>query len=161
MSSIVQRLNDIIRPVVEGLGYELWSIELSSGNYRSILRIAVESPGGVNLDECARISRQIAAVLDVADPLQARYSLEVSSPGVERCLITESHFARFIGQTVRVKLRVMREGQRQFKGVITAVEGDRVSLQLENELTLTVTCRDIEKAQVVPNFSDLMKRQKQ
>lgn len=145
-----QQLQDILASAVEALGYELVGCELHGQQGRSLLRVYVEGPEGasVTLDDCAKISRQISAVLDVADPIRGRYLLEVSSPGLERPLFTADHYRRFIGHRVKLRLRVPREGQRNFNGIIEAVKDDQITFQLD-EATLELHLSEIDKAKLV------------
>ena len=105
-------LEAIIEPAVTAFGYELLGCEsVSAGKGQRLLRVYVDSARGVTIDECAKISRQISAVLDVEDPIKGRYYLEVSSPGIERPLFTVAQCQRYLGQTVSVRLKVAKAGQ--------------------------------------------------
>ena len=117
----------MLRPVVEGLGYELVGIEHRSGA-RGLLRVYIDHAPGVTVDDCERVSRQVSAVLDVEDPIAGEYDLEVSSPGLDRPLFEGAHFERFTGQRARVKLAVPLAGRRRFSGVIGAVRERHVVL---------------------------------
>ena len=101
-----ERLIALIEPVVADLGCELVDVELNPG----LVRIFVDRAGGVRIEDCERVSREVSALLDVEDPIPTAYSLEVSSPGVDRVLRTPAHFARFIGARVLVELKAPREG---------------------------------------------------
>src|SRR5690606_14779876 len=93
----------LLEPVVEDLGYELVLVELVGSGQRT-LRLYIDAPGGVNLDDCESVSRQVSAVLDVDDPIAGAYTLEVSSPGIERPLVREDHFRSHVGERVRIRL---------------------------------------------------------
>ncbi len=138
----------MIEPAVTALGYELWGCEwVGAGKNQRLLRVYVDSEHGVNVDTCSKISRQISAILDVEDPIEGRYLLEVSSPGIERPLFTVAQCQRYVGQPVNIRLRVPAAGRRNFKGILQSAGGDRIVLQLEdNQNTLDLTWRDIEKA---------------
>ncbi len=173
----------MIRPVVEGLGYECWGIEYVSQGRHSILRVYIESvlteeakaqlesqvpatetentedalPGmpekesGIELADCEKVSRQLSGVLDVEDPITGDYTLEVSSPGMDRPLYELSHYERFKGHHVALKLRMPFEGRRKFSGVLNGVEGSDVILLVDQEEYL-FPLEGIEKANVVPQF---------
>ena len=99
----------------------------------ALLRIYVDSANGVNLDECAKVSRQISAVLDVEDPIQGHYYLEVSSPGIDRPLFTIDQCQGYLGKPVAIRLRVPKAGRRNFTGTLVQVENEQISLQLDDQ----------------------------
>jgi ribosome maturation factor RimP len=125
---------DLIRPAVQALGVELWGIEhVVQGRY-SILRVYIDKPeDGVTIDDCERVSRQISGIFDVEDPIAGEYSLEVSSPGMDRPLFELSQFERYVGHVAAVRLRSPLEGRRKFKGVIQKVEADSVRLLVDDK----------------------------
>ena len=151
VKAAVRQLQDLITPTIERLDYELLGCELLARRHRSLLRIFIDAPGGVKLDDCAKISRQISALLDVEDPIGGSYDLEVSSPGIERPLFTAEHYQQYIGHGAKLRLRAPREGQRNFKGVISAVEGASITLQLGEEL-LTLSLSEIERGHLIPDL---------
>ena len=115
-----RRIRRIAEPVAERLGLEVVAVELYGGRGASVLRISLDKPGGVGIDECARFSRALSPVLDVEDPIRVAYTLEVSSPGMERPLQRAGDFVRFRGCSVRVRLAGM-DGRRWLKGTIGGV----------------------------------------
>lgn len=153
MASKQEQLHALIAPVVEALECELWGLEyLTQGRY-STLRIYIDRPGeeGVNLEDCERVSRQVSSLMDVEDPITNRYTLEVSSPGMDRPLFTPEQYARYIGEVISLKTRATVAGRRKFKGQLQAVEGDSVVLIVDGaEHTLSIG--SIEKANLVPRF---------
>lgn len=152
--SQMQILNHIIALAVEARGFELVGCELSRQGSIKILRVFVDNPAGVSLDNCSEISRQISAVLDVEDPISGRYTLEVSSPGLERPLYTANHYRRFIGREVKIRLREQREGRRYFRGIIAALDDeDRFTLKFDGKI-LQVPLEEIEKANLIADFKD-------
>ena len=157
MASKQEILHDMIAPIVASLDCELWGLEyLTQGRYTT-LRIFIDGPNGVSLEDCEKISRQVSAVMDVEDPIDGEYTLEVSSPGMDRPLYSAAHYARYLGETVNVRLRMARDGRRRFKGVILKVENDDVVLEVEGkEILLPVDA--IDKANIVPNFDKLVSR---
>ncbi len=115
-TATVAAIEELLRPVVEASGYELVDLQLRTEAGRRILRLLVDRPGGITLDECARLSREVGPHLDVADPLRGRYSLEVSSPGLRRPLKRPADFERFVGEKVLVRTRELLEGRKTFRG---------------------------------------------
>ncbi len=150
----LNRLQEIIEPAVTALGYELVGCQMVQERNQNLLRVYVDGDKGVNLDACAQISRQIAAVLDVEDPIAGRYLLEVSSPGLNRPLFTMEHYQRFVGERIKLRLRLpSAEGQRNYVGTLTAVEGELVKLQPDDrQEPLLLKLSDIEKANIVAKF---------
>lgn len=151
MSAKINQLEALIKPVIESLGLELWGIEFQSAGKRSTLRIYIDGPDGVTVDDCARVSHQVSGVLDVEDPITEQYLLEVSSPGMDRPLYTLAQYQTYVGHMLEVRLRVPFEGRRRFKGVLNGVEGDEVLLVVDdNEYMLPIDY--IDRARLVPQF---------
>jgi len=146
------RLEQMIRPAIEALGFELVGVEQVSQGRHSMLRIYIDHDEGITVDHCAEVSRQVGAIFDVEDPIHGEYTLEVSSPGVDRPLFTLEQFAKFIGQRVDVKLHLPIEGRRHFKGELLSVEGDELTIELGDEESLTCTMDDIDKAKLIPKW---------
>ncbi|MCB1648467.1 MAG: ribosome maturation factor RimP [Gammaproteobacteria bacterium] len=134
MSSHETRIVELIQPTVEALGVELWGVEyLIQGKY-SVLRVYIDRQDeGVTIDDCERVSRQVSGILDVEDPIPGEYTLEVSSPGMDRPLFHLEQFARFAGEPASVRLRTPVEGRRKFKGVIQSVSDDSVTLLVDGK----------------------------
>lgn len=126
-------LEQLLEPTVTALGYDFWGLEFSGRGSQTLLRVYIESDAGIQVDDCAKVSRQISAILDVEDPIPGEYTLEVSSPGLDRPLFKLEQYQRYSGQSVQVKLRLAFEGRRKFTGVLKGVEGDEVILQVEEE----------------------------
>lgn len=145
------QLQSMLEPTVVALGYELWGLELVSQGRNTVLRIYIDKPDGINVDDCAQVSRHVSGVLDVEDPIAEHYTLEVSSPGMDRPLFTLEQFQRYVGEKVAVRLRVPFEGRRKFSGRLVAVEGDELVVQVdEDEYLLPVEL--VDKANIVPTF---------
>ncbi len=145
------RLEALIKPVVVSLGCELWGVEHLSPGEGGRLIVYIEKEEGVDVDDCARVSRQLSHVLDVEDPVDGKYTLEVSSPGLDRRLYTLSQFESWAGSQIRVRLRTPYEGQRKFSGVLCGVEDEDVVLR-DGDEELLLPFIEIERAQVVPSF---------
>lgn len=128
-----ERLFGLLEPVVAGLGYELLDVEYASAGRHSVLRVYLDRTdgGAIGLDDCERASHAIGAVLDAENPIGHEYRLEVSSPGFDRPLRTQAHFARFAGSEARVELAVPLEGRRRFRGRLGAVEDGMVTITVD------------------------------
>ncbi|MDY6815297.1 MAG: ribosome maturation factor RimP [Pseudomonadota bacterium] len=152
MSAKLGQLEDLLRPIVEGLGYEFWGIEFRSRGHHSLLRVFIDdAENGIAIDDCEKVSRQISGVMDVEDPIQTEYTLEVSSPGMDRPLFRLEQYEAFVGHQVRIRLRMAFEGRRKFQGLIKGVEGDDVVVLVEDHEYL-LPFDSIEKAHIVPVF---------
>lgn len=153
MASKQEQLHALIAPVAEALDCELWGLDfLTQGRY-STVRIYIDREGGngVTLEDCERVSRQVSSVLDVEDPISNRYTLEVSSPGMDRPLFTPEQYGRYVGEVIALKTRAPIAGRRKFKGQLKAVEGDSVILIVDGE-EHALSFGSIEKANLVPRF---------
>jgi ribosome maturation factor RimP len=138
----------LLEPTVTALGLELWGIEHLSQGRRSVLRVYIDNPAGVTIDDCERVSRQVSGILDVEDPIAGEYTLEVSSPGLDRRLFTEAQVGRYIGESVSIKLGKPLGGRRNFSGrIINVADGNVVIMQDDNEISLPFS--EIDKAQLV------------
>ena len=145
-------LKQLLGPVVEALGCELWGIELQAGGKTKLLRLYIDhAENGVGVDDCERVSRQASAVLDVEDAINGEYILEVSSPGMDRPLYELSQYEQFIGEDISLRVRFPYEGRRNFKGRLSGVDEDEIVLVVaDHEFLFPV--EGIEKANVVPRF---------
>lgn len=151
MSSKLEQLQALLAPVIEALGYECWGLEFISQGRHSLLRIYIDHANGILVEDCEKVSRQISGVLDVEDPISNEYTLEVSSPGMDRPLFTLEQFAKHAGELVKIKLRSPYEGRRNFQGSLRGVEEqDVVVLVDDHEYLLPIDM--IEKANIVPRF---------
>ena len=148
----ISQLEQLFSPAISALGCELWGIDFRPQGKRSLLRIYIEKAEGVQVEDCEKVSRQISSILDVEDPISGEYTLEVSSPGMDRPLYKLEHFAAFAGNQVELRLRVSFENRRNFKGLLKGVEKDEVILEVDGEEYL-LPHELIEKAKVVPTFS--------
>ncbi|MCX7125726.1 MAG: ribosome maturation factor RimP [Gammaproteobacteria bacterium] len=143
-----KRIHDLIEPTVHSLGLELWACDLRKSGNQALLRVYIDRESGVTLEDCTSVSREIGAILDVEDPIKNHYQLEVSSPGLDRLLLTIKHFERYVGHTVKLKLRDMQENRRQLVGRIEKVVDDKIFLVVETN-TITLKLSEIQKANLV------------
>ncbi len=145
------KIQTLLEPTVEALGFELWGIELLSQGRHSLLRLYIDGENGVNVDDCAEVSRQVSGVMDVEDPISGEYTLEVSSPGVDRLLFRMDHYPAYIGEWIELRLRAPMKGRRKFKGTLKGIEGEDVVIQVDDHEYL-LPHSAIEKAQVKPGL---------
>ena len=148
MAKFEQKLTDMLRPAVEETGKELLGVEFISAGNNSVLRLFVDHENGINVDDCAEVSRQVGAILDVEDPISSEYNLEVSSPGVDRPLFELSHFQKVIGEIVNVKLSMPLNGRRKFKGLLTAIENDTLIVEVDS-IDYELVINNVDKANLV------------
>ncbi len=152
MAAKQERLEELVSPVVESFDCELWGLEYRAQGKRSMLRIYIDKPGsGVSLEDCERVSRQVSSVFDVDDPISGEYTLEVSSPGMDRPLYKLEQYKRFVGSHVALRLRIAFEGRRKFSGLLKGIESDEIILEVDNEEYL-LPFELIDKASIVPSF---------
>jgi ribosome maturation factor RimP len=142
----------MLAPSVEALGCELLGVQLSRGPRQSQLRIYIDRPEGVSLEDCERVSHQVSGILDVEDPIEGQYSLEVSSPGADRPLFLEEHFRRFAGHQVRLRLAVPLEGRRNLTGRLEGMDDGEVLVALEGR-QWRLPLEQIAQARLVPELS--------
>ena len=149
------KLQSLVEPVVTGQGYELVDVEFKNELGAWILRVYIDKPGaegGVGLDDCASVSRELSAVLDVDDVIPGHYSLEVSSPGLNRPLKKEADFARFVGKKAKIRTRhPVGESRRNFSGTLVSVAGGKVKIDVGDQVC-EVPVDDVEKANLVYEF---------
>jgi len=148
VKSSVEKVTQLIKPTVQALDLELWGVEHASQGKYSVLRIFIEREDGVTIDDCERVSRQVSAIFDVEEPIAGEYTLEVSSPGMDRLLFTPQQFQRYRGEEVSVRMRTPVDGRRKFKGTLTDVVDDIIHIQVDGS-DFELPHGDIEKANIV------------
>ena len=145
----MQDLAKIFEPVIETMGYELVGVEFDRGGSHGTLRVYIDREEGVTLDDCAAISHQISGILDVEEPIQQAYDLEISSPGIDRPLFKLADYERFAGQTARIKLAVAQQGRKNFKGELQGVADSKwISIKVDGEV-FDLPFADIARANLV------------
>ncbi|WP_214052315.1 ribosome maturation factor RimP [Photorhabdus caribbeanensis] len=150
MSTLEQKLTAMISAPVEALGFELVGLEFIRARV-STLRIYIDSENGITVDDCADVSHQVSAVLDVEDPISVLYNLEISSPGLERPLFTVEHYQRFIGEEVSLVLRIAMQNRRKWLGTIKTVDGEMITVTVDGKDEV-FALSNIQKANLVPHF---------
>jgi len=147
-----EKLIALTEPLLGQLGYELVDLEYAPGRAHAQLRIFIDRPAGVGLDDCEAVSREVSALLDVEDPVPTGYTLEVSSPGLDRILRTPAHFQRFVGERVRVELVNSRGGRRRYTGRLAALNAAGIELEVDGAM-VAVSFAEIGRARLAPLWS--------
>jgi len=147
-----EELTNLLAPVITGMGLECLGVEYSPSHGNSLVRVYIDAAGrAVTVDDCEAVSREVSATLDVHDPVSGRYTLEVSSPGLDRPLFTPAQFARFVGREAKIELNMPLNGRRRFQGPITAVEGSDIVVS-QDGAAVRFAHANIHKARLVPDF---------
>jgi ribosome maturation factor RimP len=152
LARIEERLVEMLEPAVAALGFELWGVEFVRAGKHSTLRVYIDHDNGISVDDCADVSHQVSALLDVEDPISSEYYLEVSSPGMERPFFSAAQMQDYLGETAAVELTMAQQNKRKFKGVIKAIDGDQVEFEVDGE-PLKVSYSTVKKAHLVPQFN--------
>ena len=142
----------MLEPTVERLGYELADLEVRLGSKGGMVRIFIDKPEGIDLEDCERVSLAVSALLDVEDPVPGNYNLEVSSPGLDRKLTKVEHFQRFEGETVNVKMRFPIEGRRRFRGTLVSSDDENIVVEVDGE-SHSLPLKTIDTARLVPEVA--------
>lgn len=148
MTKLEQDLTEMLDPAVEALGFEMLGLEFVQAGRHSTLRIYIDSDNGITVDNCADVSRQVSAILDVEDPITNEYDLEVSSPGVDRPLFKQHHYEQAVGEEVRLRTKLPQDGRRNFKGDLVKVDGDMLTLKIDNA-DVMVMLSNVERANMI------------
>lgn len=144
-------LADLLRATIEAMGFDLWGLEYRAQGKQSLFRIYIDRETGVQVDDCASVSRQVSGILDVEDPIQGEYNLEVSSPGIDRLLFSVEQYQQYIGEWIEVKLRIPFEGRKNFSGTLVGIEDQDVVVRIgDDEYVLPFD--SIDKAKVKPRL---------
>jgi len=152
MASVQDRLQALLEPLVESMGYELVLLEFSPHKGSAMVRLFIDAPGGITLGDCEKVSREVEGTLDVEDPIPQNYRLEVSSPGLDRPLVKPAHYERFAGSVVRVQLIAPRNNRRKFQGVLKGLKDGRAVLDTADAGTVELGLDEIERARLVPDY---------
>ncbi len=143
-------LRKLLEPAVTVMGFELVGVEFVPGR-RGLLRLYIDGEGGVSVDDCQAVSHQVSGLLDVEDPIPGQYSLEISSPGLDRPLFRAADFERFAGQEIRLRLAAPIDGRRKFRGVLLGLREARVVMKVDGQ-ELLVSLDEIDEARLVPDY---------
>ena len=151
MALTVKHIDELLQPGAQALGYELVAVEMSGGD-TSILRVYIDSSGGVTVTDCAQASRQFSAILDVEDPISNRYTLEVSSPGMDRPLAKPQHFEAVVGEQVKIKMNTLINGRRRFTGELIEANNGFAVVEVDGEQT-ELPYDEMERARLISDYS--------
>ena len=158
MNAKANEISALLAPTVESLGLALLGIEYLPSPGGALLRLYIDVPQGterqVGIEDCEAVSREVSAQLDVSDPISGNYTLEVSSPGVDRPLFTAAQFARFAGEEAKVTLKLPQEGRRRLTGTIATIDGDDITFLVDGA-EFTAAFDNIDKARLVPDWAAL------
>lgn len=147
-----EQLSELLTPSVEALGYELVGVEYHPNSVNALLRVYIDKADGVELDDCLAVSEQVSGVLDVEDPIPNHYTLEVSSPGLDRPLFALKDFVRFSGERAKIRLAKPIQRQRNFKGTIVAVDDEVITIEADDGKQIALDFHNIETARLIPTF---------
>ncbi len=150
-TKVLARVQELAGPYVESLGLTLWGIEMAGGSGRPTLRVFIEGPEGVDVEDCARVSRQLGTALDVEELVHGAYNLEVSSPGLERRFFDLSQLEPYVGRELDVTCAESHGGRKHFKGTFTALDGETLSLECEGK-AVSIPWTEVAKAKLVHVF---------
>lgn len=146
-TDLAERITELLEPLAEANGFELVAVEQAGGRKTPVIRVLLDREGGVNLDAIIEANRWVSEALDEADPVESHYTLEVSSPGVDRPLRTREHFERFAGQTVTIKARPTGEQRGTWTGTLVGLEGDLVVIDVDGQ-RVEIPFENIQKARL-------------
>lgn len=149
--TLEEKIEGLVRPVIESMNIEFWGCEYLPAGKNTMLRIFIDTENGVGVDDCGKVSRQISAIMDVEDPISSIYTLEVSSPGLDRPLFTPEQFKMYDGQVLKIRTSLSVMGRKRFKGTIENVTKEGVDIEVDGEI-YTIDFDEIEKANVVPKI---------
>jgi ribosome maturation factor RimP len=155
------RVRQLVTEIVEGLGYEFVEAELKGGGKNSVLRIFIDKPAGVSHKDCALVSEQVGVVLDVEDLIPFSYTLEVSSPGLDRKLVKDSDYDRFDGKLARIQTRIPLQHQKAFKGRLRGLRDGKVQLEMPGKGMLEIPLDLVSEARLEFDWSEEKARSKE
>ncbi len=149
-----EQLSELLTPSVEALGYELVGVEYHPNSVNALVRVYIDKADGITLDDCMAVNEQVSGILDVEDPIPSKYTLEISSPGLDRPLFNLKDFKRFVGHQAKIRISRPIERQRNFKGTLMGVNGDLVTIEAEDGKQSELDINFIEVARLIPTFED-------
>ncbi len=152
MSKLTAHISELLISPIEQAGYELWYVDYKKEGKQWFLRLFVDHTEGVGIDDCIKINDLIAPILELEDPIPQEYTLEVSSPGIFRPLITPEHFQRFLGKTIKVHLFQAVDGKKQLKGELRSATSENFLLVLENQESIDIPYSLLAQANLDPKL---------
>lgn len=155
-----EQLTDMVSPIILAKGLECWGVEYSPSYGHGLIRVYIDaSDRPITLDDCELVSREVSALFDKQEPVAGQYTLEISSPGLDRPLFVPEHFARFIGEQVKLNLTLPLNGRRRFQGVVLGVNGPTITIE-QDGVPVDIPHGNIQKARLVATFAELKKKPK-
>jgi ribosome maturation factor RimP len=151
----VKKLNELLQPLVEELGYEFVGLEYNNNPKHAVLRVYIDHENGVGIEDCETVSRETAALLDVKDPIRSQYNLEISSPGLDRPMFTPAQYREFAGHQVQINLFAPMDGRRKFSGPILDADEDSVKIEQDGS-EVKLDFDNIVKARLVPDYEKIL-----
>lgn len=145
-------LRALLEPAVAAVGCELVGVEYRPSGNQSLLRVYIDKPDGVTLEDCSAVSYQVSGMLDVEDPIPGHYTLEVSSPGLDRPLFQAQDFERFAGHEVKIRMRFPLDGRRNFRGSLQGLQDEQVVIDQQDGRRISLPLDQIEQARLVPDL---------
>ena len=146
-----EELNKLVEPSIKNMGYELSDVEVKQDGRNKLVRLFIDKPEGITLDDCESVSQQISLILDVEDLMPENYTLEVSSPGLNRKLTKIEHYLRFLGSEVKVKLHPSVEGRKNFKGKLLLADKDKIKVEVDGQIH-KIAADSIDSTRLVTNI---------
>jgi len=151
-----EKLIELLEPEVEALGYELTELEVNLSHGHGMLRLFIDGPEGITLEDCGQVSHQVSALLDVEDLIAGDYHLEVSSPGADRKLVKPEHFDRFAGSMIKARFNRLVGGRRRVSGQLLGRDGEIINIRVEDK-TISVDLGNVEIVRLVPDWNEYLK----
>tara|TARA_R110002096_G_scaffold46543_3_gene124225 strand:+ start:1633 stop:2094 length:462 start_codon:yes stop_codon:yes gene_type:complete len=127
-------LEALFEPIVQGLGFDLWGVQLRSSENHALVKIFIDHKDGISVDNCSEVSHQVSGILDVEDPISVAYTLEVSSPGLDRPLMKREHFEKYLGEEIKVRLGWAVQERRNFLGQLTKIDEENITMTVDGDL---------------------------
>jgi ribosome maturation factor RimP len=152
MAFAKSELEKIIKPTVVDMGFEFWGLDYSNKSGSAFLRVFIESEKGINVEDCAEVSRRLSVLLDVENPIKGVYDLEISSPGMSRRFYSLDQYQRFIGAFIKVKLYLNFNGRKNFKGILVGVQNEELVIR-DGDDEFFIPFESIDKGSMVPQFN--------
>ena len=151
MASKEHQIAQLLHPTVEAMGFDLWGVEYVSQGRHSVLRVYIDAEQGISVDDCAAVRHQAGRVLDVEEPINGEYTLEVSSPGMDRLLFKLEQYPQYANEVIELRLRSPFEGRRKFKGILKGIEGEDIVVQVDDHEYL-LPHSAVDKARIEPRI---------
>jgi ribosome maturation factor RimP len=150
MNPVAQQVTSLIEPVIAGLEYELVGVEYGNQGRGMLLRVYIDHADGITVDDCAKISRRVSALMDVEDVISGHYDLEVSSPGLDRPLFTQEQYAQFVTRQIKIVMAIPQMGRRRFSGELKGINDGVIEIEVDNEI-YDLPLAQVASARLIPD----------